>query len=74
MKKVAIFCIEAYRKISGTLVMVGFPQSSCRFHPTCSFYMEEAIEKYGVLRGIGLGARRIGRCHPLFPGGYDPVK
>jgi uncharacterized protein len=48
--------------------------SACRFHPTCSDYMKEAIEKHGVVRGIGLGLRRLSRCHPFREGGFDPVR
>ena len=47
--------------------------SACRFHPTCSEYMRESVEKHGVLRGVGLGLKRLCRCHPLHSGGYDPV-
>lgn len=47
--------------------------NACRFHPTCSDYALEAIEKYGWIRGSWLSARRVARCHPWNPGGVDPV-
>jgi putative membrane protein insertion efficiency factor len=46
---------------------------SCRFTPSCSQYAYEAIEKYGIIKGGWLSLKRISRCHPLNPGGYDPV-
>jgi len=48
--------------------------SACRFHPTCSEYMKEAIEKHGVIKGVGLGLHRLSRCHPFHQGGFDPVR
>ena len=47
---------------------------TCRFYPSCSEYMLQAITEYGVLRGVGKGLRRLLRCQPFCPGGYDPVK
>ena len=48
--------------------------SACRFHPTCSDYMRQAVERYGAFRGALLGLKRLLKCHPLHPGGLDPVR
>ena len=46
---------------------------SCRFDPSCSEYAIEALERHGLFKGVSLAIRRVGRCHPWHPGGYDPV-
>ena len=68
MKKIIIFIIKAYQITLSPLL-----GSNCRFHPTCSQYMIEAINQHGVLKGLRLGLRRISKCHPLGSKGYDPV-
>ncbi len=47
---------------------------TCRFYPSCSQYAVDAVDRYGVAQGLWLAAKRISRCHPFNPGGYDPVK
>jgi len=66
----AIFLIKVYRA-SRRAIMPGL--QTCRYTPTCSQYALEAIQKYGVFKGSWLGFKRVMRCHPFRPGGYDPV-
>ena len=68
MRAILIGLIAVYRFCVSPLL-----GPSCRFHPSCSWYAREAIERHGALRGLVLALRRIGRCHPWNPGGYDPV-
>jgi putative membrane protein insertion efficiency factor len=55
------------------IVLSPFIGNQCRFHPSCSTYALEAIETHGALKGTYLAFRRLGRCHPFHPGGFDPV-
>jgi putative membrane protein insertion efficiency factor len=68
MKAIALIALRVYKK---TLSRVLPP--ACRFTPTCSEYAYQAIEKYGLLKGGWMALKRLSRCHPLNPGGYDPV-
>jgi uncharacterized protein len=67
-KKILLILIRGYRLYLSPL----FPPS-CRFQPTCSQYALEAVERFGVVKGSWLAIKRILRCHPFHPGGYDPV-
>ncbi|MBI5213863.1 MAG: membrane protein insertion efficiency factor YidD [Nitrospirae bacterium] len=69
MKVLIIGIIKVYRRIISPLL----PQS-CRFTPSCSEYSMEAVDRHGALKGGYLSVRRILKCHPFHPGGYDPVK
>ena len=68
-RTIAIGLIRVYKLVISPLL-----PSACRFHPTCSEYMKDAIEKHGVLKGVGMGLRRLSRCHPFHHGGFDPVR
>ena len=59
---------DAYRLTLGLVL-----PNSCRFHPTCSCYLSQAVERHGAARGLWLGLQRLLRCHPFHPGGLDPV-
>jgi uncharacterized protein len=48
--------------------------SACRFHPSCSEYMLQAVERHGAARGVWMGLKRLGKCHPFHAGGFDPVR
>ena len=66
--RIGAVLIDAYRATFG--VILG---GQCRFYPSCSDYGYEAVAKYGAIRGSWLALKRVSRCHPLNPGGYDPV-
>lgn len=68
MKQIALLLIKLYQKTLSRML-----PPSCRFTPSCSVYGYQAIEKYGFLKGGWMAIKRIGRCHPFNPGGYDPV-
>jgi putative membrane protein insertion efficiency factor len=68
IRSIALFLLRGYKRFLSPLL-----PPMCRFEPTCSVYTMQAVEKYGTLRGIWLGMRRLARCHPFNAGGWDPV-
>ncbi|MBQ7659168.1 MAG: membrane protein insertion efficiency factor YidD [Alphaproteobacteria bacterium] len=68
MKTLLIFLVRGYQKL-----ISPFMPDCCRYKPSCSEYMVEALKKHGALKGLFLGTKRILRCHPFGGSGYDPV-
>ena len=68
MRQLFILLVRGYQVAIGPLL-----PAACRYYPSCSAYMIEALEKHGAMRGGLMGIRRILRCHPFHVGGYDPV-
>ena len=68
MRLLLVALLRGYKRFLSPLL-----PPMCRFEPTCSIYMMQAIEKYGAVRGVWLGIRRLSRCHVFNPGGWDPV-
>ena len=68
MRAVVLALLGFYKRLISPLL-----PPMCRFEPTCSSYMLQAVEKYGARRGVWMGVRRLARCHPFNPGGWDPV-
>lgn len=68
MKTLVIGLLRLYKSFISPVL-----PSACRFHPTCSEYMMGAVDRHGVLKGVFLGLKRLGRCHPFHAGGMDPV-
>lgn len=72
MKKILLKLIDFYKK--NISLWLESKNIKCKFYPTCSEYTRQAIEKYGVLKGLILGIYRVLRCNPFSKGGYDPLK
>ncbi len=69
MQKILIALLTVYKRLLSPLL-----PSACRYRPTCSEYMLEAISLHGPMRGVWMGLKRLARCHPFHEGGYDPVR
>ena len=68
MRTVIVFLLKAYKRFVSPLL-----PPACRYYPTCSEYTAEAVSRYGAMRGLWLGLKRLSRCHPFHAGGLDPV-
>lgn len=71
MKRFFIWLLKEYQKLISPIFQ--FFGIHCKFYPSCSEYMIQAIKKYGCIKGIFLGIKRLSRCHPFAKGGYDPL-
>jgi len=69
MRKLIVSVLRFYKLMVSPLV-----PSACRYYPSCSEYVRQAVEKYGVARGVWMGVKRLARCHPFHAGGLDPVR
>ena len=69
MRKLIVAILRLYK-----LALSPLLPSACRYYPSCSEYMRQAVEKYGVVRGGWMGIKRVARCHPFHQGGLDPVR
>ena len=76
IKPILLFLLRLYRFLAPLKMLLPAPPLAgrcCRFHPSCSCYAQEAIEKLGPARGAWLSVKRVARCHPFAEGGFDPV-
>lgn len=76
IKRLLLLLLRLYRYLSPLKMLLPAPPLTggcCRFHPTCSCYAHEAVEKHGPARGVWLTVKRLVRCHPFAEGGFDPV-
>lgn len=69
MRELVIALLRTYKQWISPML-----PTACRFQPTCSEYMSEAVKRHGVARGVGLGLLRLFKCHPFHAGGFDPVR
>ena len=69
MRKLIVAILRFYKVVLSPLL-----PSACRYYPSCSEYMRQAVEKYGPVRGLWMSAKRLARCHPFHAGGLDPVR